>query len=553
MPTITINKKQFLKNIGKKISDEEIEEKISMMGVAVEEIKENEVIIEVFPNRPDLLSEYGLARAVSTFLGTSKGLKKYNVNKSNYIVKVENTLENWPYAVCAVVKGLRFDNDKIKEIIQLQEKIGVTFLRNRKKGGPGLYPLEKIKFPIKFKSELLDKIRYKPLEYPQILTANEILEKHPTGIKYKHLVQGWKKLPIFIDSKNQIMSMPPIVNSHDVGKIREDTTDVFVEVTGPDFNTINIALNIFVTALADMGGRVYSTKLIYGNKTHTTPNLDPSEMKIDVDYINKRIGLNLKSNEVCKLLEKMGYGINKKGKDLIALVPAYRADVIHQVDLAEDVAIAYGFDNLKEEIPKVSTIAEENKFEIFKRKVANILAGLGLLEVHTYNLTSKENQTSKMNTNVKYVELANSLNEDFNVLRAWVTPSLMQILSDNKHHEYPQNIFGFGTIFKHDDSKETNISESTRLAITLSHSTANFTEIKQVLDVLFKALATKYEIKETEHSSFISGRIGRVSVRDIEIAYIGEIHPQVLENFSLEMPVSALEINLTELFRLINN
>ena len=548
MPTININKKEFLKNIGKKLTDEDIEEKISMMGVAVEEVNDNEIIIEVFPNRPDLLSQYGLARAASTFLGTSKGLKKYNVNKSNYIVKVENTLENWPYAVCAVVKDLKFNDEKIKEIIQLQEKIGVTFLRNRKKGGPGLYPLEKIKFPIKFTSELPNKIIYRPLEYPKTISATEILEKHPTGIKYKHIVEGWKKLPIFIDAKNQIMSMPPIVNSHDVGKITEDTRDVFVEVTGTDFKTINTALNIFVSALADMGGRVYSTKLIYGKKTYLTPNLNPEKVKIDFNYINKRIGLELNNKQICFLLEKMGFGI----KNNTALVPAYRADIIHQVDLAEDVAIAYGFDNLKEEIPKVATIAEEDKFEIFKRKLANILVGLNLLEVHTYNLTSKETQTSKMNTNIKNVELANSLNEEYNVLRAWVIPSLIQILKENKHHEYPQNIFGFGTVFKNDETKETNISESTRLAINLCHSTTNFTEIKQVLDVIIKALDLKYDIREIEHQSFISGRVGRISIRDVNLGYIGEIHPQVLENFNLENPVAALELNLNELFRLLN-
>lgn len=547
MPTINVNKKEFLKSIGKKLTDQEIEEKISMMGVAVEEVKEKEFVVEVFPNRPDLLSEYGLARAASTFLGTSKGLKKYNVNKSNYVVKVEKTLENYPYAVTAVVKGLKLNDEKIREIIQVQEKLGVTFLRNRKKGGLGLYPLEKIKFPVTFTTEFPEKIKYRPLEYPKEIFALEILEKHPTGIAYKHLVQGWKKLPIFKDAKGTIMSMPPIVNSHDVGKITEDTTEVFVEATGTDFNTISIALNILVTALADMGGRLYSTKMVYGKKTYNIPDLNPKEVKIDIPYINKRIGLNLKNHEVFKLLEKMGYGI----KNNAALVPAYRADIIHQIDLAEDVAIAYGYDNLKEEIPNVATIAQENKFEVFRRQVSNILVGLGLIETHTYNLASKENQTANMNANIKCVELLNSLNEDYNVLRAWVIPNLMQILKENKHNEYPQNIFCSGNVFAYDAQKETGISEAIRLAVVLCHNNAGFTEVKQILDVLSKSLDFKYDLKETEHSSFIAGRVGRVSVNNVDIAYIGEIHPQVLENFVLEMPVVALEINLTELYRLI--
>src|SRR3989344_3060459 len=161
MPTINVNKKAFLKLISKRLTDQEIEEKISMMGVSVENVTENEVVVEVFPNRPDLLSEYGLARAASTFLGSSKGLKKYKVHESSYVLNVQGTVGDWPYAVAAVVKGLRFDDGKIKEVVQLQEKLWGTFLRNRKKGGIGLYPLDKIRFPIKFTSELPDKINWK--------------------------------------------------------------------------------------------------------------------------------------------------------------------------------------------------------------------------------------------------------------------------------------------------------------------------------------------------------------------------------------------------------
>jgi len=551
MPTINVNKKGFLKLISKRLTDQEIEEKISMMGVSVENVTENEIVVEVFPNRPDLLSEYGLARAASTFLGTSNGLKKYKVHESSYVLNVQGTVGEWPYAVAAVVKGLRFDDGKIKEVIQLQEKLGGTFLRNRKKGGIGLYPLDKIRFPIRFTSELPDKINFRPLEFPKAISGRDILELHPTGKEYKNIIANWKKFPIFVDAKNVVMSMPPIINSHDVGKITEDTIDVFLEVTGKDLNVINKALNIMAASLSDMGGRIYNVKLVYGNKSYNSPNLNPEEVKIDVNYINTRIGLNLKPSEVSRLLEKMGHGVKKKGKDVFALVPAYRADIIHQIDLAEDVAIAYGYDNLKEEIPNVATIGEESRFEVFKRKVAGVLVGLGLLEVHTYNLINKETQTTKMNTNLKCVELANSLSEEYNTLRAWMIPSLVQVLKENKHNEYPQNIFGYGNVFKYEENTETGTTEATRLGIVLCHTNANFTEIKQVLDVITKALDIKYEVKETEHNSFIEGRVGRISVRGADIAYIGEINPIVLDNFGLDMPVVALEINLTELFRLM--
>lgn len=475
-------------------------------------------------------------------------MKTYSANKSNYTVKAEKSCVEWPYCVTAVVKNLKLDDEKIKEIIHLQEKLGATFLRHRKKGGIGIYPLDKIKFPIRYTSDSPERIKFKPLEYPYPINGRDILEKHPTGREYKNILKDWKKFPVFVDADNVIMSMPPIINSHDVGKVTEDVKDVFVEATGTDFNTISLVLNILVTSLADMGGSVYSTKLIYKNKVYETPDLKAKEMKFDTDYVNKILGLDLKSNKIKDLLAIMGYGRTKKDS---VLVPCYRIDVLHEMDLAEDIAIAYGYENLKEEIPNVSTIAQESRFEIFKRKVANVLIGLGLLEVHTYNLAGRVNQVDKMHSNVKCVELANTLNEDYNVLRSWLIPNFLQILKENKHHEYPQNIFGFGNVFKLDGVKESGVNETTRVCVALSYGSANFTNIKQVLDVLAKALNIKYEIKEVEHGSFISGRVGRVSVNNTDVAYVGEIHPIVLEEFELEMPAAVLELNLSDLFRLM--
>lgn len=543
MALVTANKKHFLRLIGKKLSESEMEEAINSIGMSFEGYENENMLVDVTANRPDLLSQYGLARAVSCFLGHKKGLRNYKVNKSDYRIKVENTARQWPCVATAVVKGLKLGNEEIKEIIQLQEKMGATMLRNRKKGGMGVYPLEKINFPVRYTSLNPEKIRFRPLESPKPLSAIEILEVHTTGIEYAHIMNGWSRFPVFVDSKNTIMSMPPIINSHDVGKVEVGTRDVFVETTGTDFNTISTALNIMVCALADMGGKIYSTKMNHKE----SPNLRPFEVEFDLDYINKLLGLNLRLGEVKKLFLRFGYGIRGNKR---VLVPAYRADVIHQTDLAEDVAIAYRYDKLKEEIPNVATIGEESRFEVFKRKIANIIAGLGLLEVHTYNLASRINQADKMNAQVKCVELANALNDDYNVLRSWITPSLLQILSENKHNEYPQNIFGFGNVFKYDKKEEAGIKEDVRLSVVLCHFNANFTEAKQILDSLMAALDLKYGIKEAAHGSFISGRVGRISVSEKDIAYIGEIHPEVLENFGLELPVAALEINLSELFNL---
>ena len=544
MPTITLNKEVFEKLVGKKLPIEKLKDRISMLGTDLESIKGNEINVEIFPNRPDLLSEQGLARALSSFIGVKTGFRKYKVEKSGYSVTVKGLPKEWPYAVAAIVKGLKFNDEKIREIIQVQEKLGITMLRNRNKGGIGIYPLDKITPPITFTADNPDKIKFVPLEHYKEITGRQILSQHPTGRTYAHICQDWGKFPFFKDSKGVIMSMPPIINSHTVGKITEDTKDLFVEATGTDLKTLKAALNIIVTTMADMGGKIYSFEMKYeGGKKFTTPDLNPTPMKFDIGYINKRLGLELKEADVKKLLERMGYGYEKG----TSLVPAYRADVMHPSDLAEDICIAYGYENLKSEIPKVATLAEENPFSVFKERIANILVGLGILEVKTYHLTSKANQTTKMNSKSEVIELANPTSKEFDVLRTWLIPSMIEVLGSNLHNEYPQNIFDIGTIFKKGKT-DTGVKEADRLAVALCDEKSDFTSIKQALDYLMKMIDVKYEVRECECNSFIPGRVGRVSVNGKDVAYIGEIAPEVLANWEINMPVASFELNLTDLF-----
>jgi len=543
MPTVTLNRKVFEKLLGRKLSDDKLKEKISMIGTDLESLSKDEIIVEIFPDRPDMLSEQGFSRAMSSFLGVKKGLRNYSVKKSGTHTKVGKVLKIWPYVVTAIVKNLKFDNEKIRGVIQVQEKLHTTLMRKRKKGGLGIYPLDKVKPPITFTTMDADKIRFSPLEYPHVITGRQVLSKHATGRKYGYIIENEKEFPVFIDSAGTIMSMPPIINSHDVGKITEDTADIFIEGTGPDLKALIVSMNILVTMFADMGGTIYSMEVVHGKKKMVTPDLRPNLMKIDLNHVNKLLGLGLNEKQMKNCLEMMGYGYaNKK-----VLVPAYRDDVIHEVDLIEDVSIAYGYDNFKEEIPAVATIAEEDRFYRFKSNVAGILAGLGLIEVVTYHVTNDDVQNKRMKTRIPLIPLLDSCSHEHDALRAWMIPSCLQVLSENKHREYPHNIFGIGTVFKKGGG-ETRVNENERLCIALCAKDSGFTSIKQMLDYLFNGIDMSYSIREVEHASFIRGRVGRVSVNGKDVAYMGEISPEVLSNWQLEMPVAVLELNLTDLF-----
>ena len=363
MPTVRLNRKEVESLLSKKVSLEVLKDRISMIGTDLEEINDNEIIVEIFPNRPDMLSEQGFARALSSFMGIKTGLKSYKVKKSIYKVEIDKSVSNVrPNTVCAVVKNLELTDEKIKSLIQIQEKIHVTYGRNRRKASIGIYPLEKIKFPLKYLALSPEKIIFRPLESEKRLSAIEILKNHPTGKEFAHLLKNFSSYPVFIDSNTEILSMPPIINSYNTGKITESTKDVFIECSGFSLETLNKVLNILVTALADMNGEIYEVTVIKNSKKEVYPNLKPEMMPINKDYVNKILGLNLKDQDIKKLLERMGYGI--KGKKV--LVPRYRTDILHEIDLVEDIAIAHGYENLKPLIPNVSTVAEEYSINKFK-------------------------------------------------------------------------------------------------------------------------------------------------------------------------------------------
>lgn len=537
MAIVTLNKKE-LKKITGKASDEEIDNLLGLFSTAVEKISEDEVEVEVAPNRPDMLSQQGLFRTLSAFLGKKTGLIEYKTNKpeKNYEVKIDKSVkEIRPYTACAIIKNLKFDDEKIKEIIDIQEKIHSTLGRNRRKLAIGIYPLEQINLPIKYEARKPEDIKFQPLESSKQMSALQILRKHPAGRDYAHLLANKEKFPVFVDSKNEILSMPPIINSHKTGKITEKTQEVFIECSGFDLNILKKTLNILVTMLADMGGKIYQMKV----GKETTPNLEPEKLKINIENINKLLGLKLDKKQVKKLLEKIGY--NYSVGDSEVQIPAWRTDILHEVDIAEDVAIAYGYENFEPDLPEISTIGEESPAEVKKRKISEILTGLSLIEISTYHLLTKQDIKKMREKTELQVEESKT---DYKILRPSLLPSILKVLSENIDSEYPQKIFEIGNIFAENNKEETGVKETEHLGIALTPG--NFTELKQILEYLGKMTVREFKIQETANEKFMEGRVGKIILNKKDIGIIGEVHPSYLKSWHLKMPLVYLELDLSE-------
>ncbi|MCK9595778.1 phenylalanine--tRNA ligase subunit beta [Candidatus Pacearchaeota archaeon] len=555
MANISISRKLFEKEIGK--LDEKMQNKIAMFGTTVESVSDSEFEININPNRPDLLSYHGFKRSFLAFLGKEKGLKEYKLNKpeKDFLVKIDKSVKDVrPYTACAIIKGLKFDDDKIKEMVDIQEKLHLTLGRKRKKLAIGIYPLEKIKLPITFKAMEPDKIKFIPLESDREMSGLQILQRHPAGREYAHLLAGKSKFPIFVDADNNILSMPPIINSQKTGKVTEDTSDIFVECSGFDFQSLSKCLNIIVSTFADMGGKIYQMEILDSKPKKITPDFNAEKMKIDIGNTNSLLGTSFNEKQIKELIEKMGSNYNK---GVVEIAP-WRFDVLHEVDLIEDVAIAYGYENFIPEIPSdftakgmshtsgvasrgIATTGEENKKEIIKRKISEILSGLNILELSNYHLTNKRDQFKNMGMQEEgFIEVEESKTE-FTILRKDLSHYLLKVLSENVDSEYPQRIFEIGKVFSQNSETEN---------IALAVTPANFTEVRQILEYLSRMLNIEFNISDPEKCPnwFVDGRTIEIKLDNKVIGYLGEIHPKILKNWKIKMPVSLFEINLEEIF-----
>jgi len=276
-----------------------------------------------------------------------------------------------------------------------------------------------------------------------------------------------------------------------------------------------------------------------------TPDLKPIEMSANVEDIDKILGLGLSENEITQILERMRYAVNKlRGGKINIQIPPYRYDILHLVDIIEDVAIGYGYNNIQPILPKLATIGGQSEIEKLSKKIRDLMIGLEFQEIVNFVLTNEENNFSKMNIQNNAIEILNPISSEYTICRTWILPSLMNNLVSNKHREYPQRIFEIGDCVILDESEETRTKNVRKLSAIISYDDANLTEMKSIVEAVLKNLDYKYEIKDYQHPSFIETRCGEILVNEKQIGFFGEIHPEVLTNWKLEKPVIGFEIKV---------
>jgi len=502
-------------------------------------------------NRPDLWSTEGVARALRGFLGLEKGPGNYLVaGKSGVSISVDSRLEKIrPYIGCSVVKGIRLSDAAIRGLMHLQDKLDQSYGRKRAKSSIGLYEFDLIVPPLRYAVAQPDEISFVPLGTDERMTLREILVKHAKGLEYGNIVKSSPVYPILLDSRGNVLSFPPIINSNDLGRITPQTHNVLVEVTGTSLDTVLNALTMVSVSLADRGGRIYSSTIRYPygrNKTTVTPVLQEHRLILQLEYVTRILGIELSSSEVARLLRKARFGVSAiRSNSLDVVVPCYRLDVMHAVDVIEDIGIAYGLNRVKPRWPRHSTVGGITLHHEFRDLLREVMIGLGFQEVLTFTLSNPDKLYTRMNIPSRNpVEVKNPRVQTLTCLRDWLTPSLMEILSANVHVSYPQRVFEVGDCVVRVGSQ---VNEPVMLAALSCHGTASFAEARSSVDAILSAIGLECVLTEADHGSYLQGRAAAIRVADKLVGIVGEIHPQVLENWGIQNPAAAFELEVEPL------
>ncbi len=566
MPVVDVDPDELRRLVGTEDDDETLKSELFALGLEFEgETDDGEFQLEFAPDRLDRLSVEGIARSLRYQYGEDRGVYVPTTNDAEWLIEVDETVpEERPYVTGAIVRDVNLSEDGLDSLIQLQEKLHATMGRTRAKGAIGIHDLAMLKGraadddrakSIQYRGVEPNGDRFVPLDDDAERTPAEVLETHPTGETYGHIVEGMDRYPAIYDDIG-LFSFPPVINGKRT-EVETDTRDLLIEMTGTDQWTIDKMLNIVCYALDARGGRIEEVNVVYDDRRLLRPDLSTSTKTVSHERIETVIGIDIAGNDVVDLLERAGLDatVEEVGDEELVYeveIPPYRVDVLHPLDIVDDVGRAYGFNDLEPKYPDVSTVGGRHERSRLEDAARDALVGLGFEDLLNFHLTNEAELFGRMGIDPdddavgahEPPTITEPYSEEYTVVRTWLLPSLLMVLENNTHRQYPQDLAEIGLAAAVDHDEPTHVAEHRAIAGVLARTDASYEDAKARLQAIATAFGKSLETPPTDHPSFIDGRAARIVLDGESVGVVGELHPRVLVEHDLELPVAGFEFRL---------
>ena len=596
MPTIIVNRDALFKAIGQSFSDEEFDNLCFEFGIELDEVtSEKDIVyneqkiekenlstdilykIEVAANRYDLLCLEGLALALKIFLGKQKmpDIKPFNVLPENerQLIVYDSVKDVRPIGLCAILRGINFTDEMLKSFMDLQDKLHNNICRGRKLVSMGTHDLDTVKGPFIYKALIPEHIHFVPLNRDEEVNGDglmSILKDDPKLGKYLYLLEGKEKYPVMMDSNGVIMSLPPIINSQHT-KMTLNTHNVLLDITGIDYTKCEIVLNTLIAMFSVYCKNPFTVEEInvINNETKNGkiyPDLTPRKFIVDIEYLKKITGiLDILPEKIVHLLERMELKAKILNKnDLEVSAPITRSDILHPCDIAEDLAISYGYNNIKKQLTKTKTHGMQQPYNKLSDLFRNEMAMGGYVEFLTMALLSHKDMFTNLlkdKKDDKTIQILYSKSKEFEYIRSSLIPGILKSIEGNKANQLPYKIFEISDVVLADENNEVGAVNRRKLCFAYTNTSSAMEIIQGMVDLLMKKIGLvfnsdkkekNYRIEKSKNKIFFEDRQAEIYIlNDIKVGIYGIIHPKVIKNFGIKNPVTLCEIDLQLIMDLI--
>ncbi len=554
MPVVTFSAPELCRVIGKPLTVAELADKMPNLGGDVDKIEDDRISMEWFPNRTDLLVLEGTGRAMRAFLGVKPGLSEYKVGKPATELRVDPAVAAVrPYAALCFVRGVPFDDDYLKAVIDTQEKLTHSPGRRRRKIAIGIHDAAGIQGPFKYTCVGPKEKPFVPLNESRPMTPAQIMSEHPKGLEYRHLLEGnpaagERKYPVFLDGKGEVLSLPPVINAQKTA-VTTRTKDLLLDVTGTDAFSVKATIALLATSFAERGGTIEGVTVHDASGTWVAPDLKPSERTLHTDDIAALLGRAFTGDEAAACLRRMGHDAQAFDNKVHVRSPAWRFDLLHPVDLIEDIAVGHGYANFTDTLPKAGTFGAKLPSQPLEDAARAVLVGHGWHEAKTLTLSGDKAQWTNWGApRGDAVRVLNPALEEQTLLRVQLVPSLLGVLAANRHRSLPQRLFEVGHVVLHAAPPQPASAGQWRNRLHLAGvecaAKTGFSEAKGLVEALLRDLDLKATLAPAPRPGLIAGRQGAIVKDGKPVGWFGELHPDTLVAFGLTAPAMAFEVDL---------